>query len=1012
MLLLSALFPGLNAWAQWTLPATGAGVPNAATALGSDCFRITIGANTRGVVWNNTQINLTQPFDISLTINQAPWGADGLALVLQSTGTGANGAGANALGFGASIPPTPGYPAISPSVAFEVDTWDNTSAGVADIAQDHVAIHLNGNMASTLAGPVSALASGMDITDGLCHTFRVTWEPGLNRIRLYFDNNTVWRLSTIYDLTAWVFGGNPNVWWGITGASGGAGMTQTVCVGANFAQAGPDRSICAGDTAHLQATGGISYTWSPAPLLNNATIANPVFGPAATGTHTVWTQATNAAGCTDRDTTLITVEAIPTANPGPIADVCLGDSIQIGAGPSPGLTYAWSPPTLLNNPNLANPWCAPIVIGPLNYTLIVTDTLGQAGCADTATLALTVLDTPSLNPNATPDTVCRGGSVTLSTTAIGGAGGYAFLWSNAFPGPSQSVIPTNSGSYGLTVTDAANCMAQGLVTVTVVDTPLVSLNAVPASICGGQSSLLTGLPSIGMPPYSLLWSNGAITPTTTVNPFTTTTYVLTATDSMGCIGRGAVTVTVNVGDSIDILQPDTLNCLGGSITVNGTFGSPGINQWVWSPSTGVSNPNAPNPTITPNASTVYYLTGTNTSTGCGYRDSLLVTYVPLGPPSLNLGNDTLICAGDSLLLDATNPGFQWLWSDGSSLQTLTVNASSNPWVQVSDTQGCGYLVADTIAIAVQALPFVALGVDTTICAGDSILLAGPAGMSSWIWSNGASGPAIWVAKAGTYALSVLDPAGCSGSDTMTLAQQPQPIVGFGTLAGQYCLSDPATLLNGNPAGGTWTGAAAGIFDPANAGVGSHWVVYAFQDSIGCAGADSQLTAVLAPPSPAQAGSDQQGEASVQLQAVPPTSGTGQWLLNGFPGILSDSLDPAASAITDQSGTFALVWSVSNPPCPAEFDTVLVILQGLHVPTGFSPNGDGVNDTYFIRGLGSYPGTKLQVLNRWGQALIEFDDYQNNWDGRGRDLQPLVEDTYYIVLEYGDKEVGTYVVLKR
>ena len=200
--------------------------------------------------------------------------------------------------------------------------------------------------------------------------------------------------------------------------------------------------------------------------------------------------------------------------------------------------------------------------------------------------------------------------------------------------------------------------------------------------------------------------------------------------------------------------------------------------------------------------------------------------------------------------------------------------------------------------------------------------------------------------------------------------------------------------------------------PNNAGVGSHWVVYAFQDSIGCAGVDSQLTNVLAPPSPAQAGPDLQGESSVQLQAVPPTSGTGQWLLNGFPGTLSDSLNPTASAISDQSGTFVLVWSVSNPPCPAEFDSVLVLLQGLHIPTGFSPTGDGVNDIYFVRGLGSYPGTRMQVLNRWGQSLIEFDDYQNNWDGRGRDMQPLVEDTYYIVLEYGDKQVGTYVVLKR
>lgn len=1012
LLLLSLLSPGHLVRAQWTLPATGPGLPNSASALGSDCFLITNGANTRGVVWNNTPINLTQPFDITLTTNQAPWGADGLALVLQGVGTGANGAGANALGFGSSIPATPGYSGITPSVAFELDTWDNTAAGLADIPQDHIAIHLNGNMASAMAGPVSALASGMDITDGLCHTFRVTWEPGLNRIRLYFDNNAVWRLSTIYDLTAWVFGGNPNVWWGITGASGGAGMTQTVCVGANFAQAGPDRSICAGDTAQLLGSGGTAYTWSPAPLLNNATIVNPVFGPAATGSYTVWTQATNAAGCSDRDTTIITVEAVPIANPGPNSNVCIGDSIQLGAAASPNVSYAWTPTTLLSNGSISNPWCVPTGLGALNYSLIATSTLGLAACADTAVVTVTVLDTPSVTPNATPDTVCQGGATTLSTTATGGAGSYAFLWSNGFPGPSQSINPPSSGSYGVTVSDAANCSARAMVHVTVVDTPIVTMSASPASICGGQSSLLTGLPSIGMPPYLLLWSNGATTPTTTVTPFTTTSYNLTASDSLGCVGRGSVTVVVNVGDSIDILQSDTHACLGGTIQVTGTWGSPGINQWIWSPATGVSSPNAPNPVITPAASTVYYLTGTNTSTGCGYRDSLLVTYIPLGPPSLHLGNDSLLCSGDSIVLNAANTGFVWLWSDGSNLQTLTVNASGNPWVQVSDTQGCGYLIADTIAITVQALPVVDLGADTTICAGDSLLLNGPAGMGTWTWSNGASTPTITVANAGSYSLSVQDMAGCSSSDTIALALQPLPVVGFGTLAAQYCLSDPATLLIGNPLGGAWSGSNAGIFDPSIAGTGSHWVVYAFQDSIGCAGVDSQLTDVLAPPSPAQAGPDLQGESSVLLQAVPPTSGTGQWLLNGFPGTLSDSLDPAATAVSDQNGTYLLVWSVSNPPCPAEFDSVLVVLQGLHIPTGFSPNGDGVNDFYFVRGLGSYPGTRMQVLNRWGQPLVKFDDYQNNWDGRGQDMQPLVEDTYYVVLEYGEKQIGTYVVLKR
>jgi hypothetical protein len=79
--------------AQWHLPVIGGTLPNAAVNLGNDCFELTAAANSRGVVWDSSQIDLSQPFDITLTVNQQPWGADGLALVLQGAGLAANGAG-------------------------------------------------------------------------------------------------------------------------------------------------------------------------------------------------------------------------------------------------------------------------------------------------------------------------------------------------------------------------------------------------------------------------------------------------------------------------------------------------------------------------------------------------------------------------------------------------------------------------------------------------------------------------------------------------------------------------------------------------------------------------------------------------------------------------------------------------------------------------------------------------------------------------------------------------------
>jgi hypothetical protein len=240
-----------------------------------------------------------------LTVNQQPWGADGLALVLQGAGLAANGAGANALGFGNSIPAAWDIQPLSLPLPLNLipgtirwRVWQTLRKTMSPSMSTAI-------WPPRLVLPVSALAAGTDdVTDGLCHRFRVTWQPGVNNLRIFFDGNPVPRINLNYNMVGLVFGGNPLVWWGITGGSGGAAMTQRVCVGSSFAAVGPDATICAGTTLQLNGSGGNTFAWQPPfPILSNTAIPNPVFGPAAVGTYTVSAQVTNAALCTDRDTT-------------------------------------------------------------------------------------------------------------------------------------------------------------------------------------------------------------------------------------------------------------------------------------------------------------------------------------------------------------------------------------------------------------------------------------------------------------------------------------------------------------------------------------------------------------------------------------------------------------------------------------------------------------------------------------------------------------------------------------
>ena len=92
---------------------------------------------------------------------------------------------------------------------------------------------------------------------------------------------------------------------------------------------------------------------------------------------------------------------------------------------------------------------------------------------------------------------------------------------------------------------------------------------------------------------------------------------------------------------------------------------------------------------------------------------------------------------------------------------------------------------------------------------------------------------------------------------------------------------------------------------------------------------------------------------------------------------------------------------------------------LFVPEGFSPNNDGINDYFVIRGIENYPNNKIKILNRWGNTVFETIGYSNDWDGRntkgvsvGNDELP--EGTYFYILELGEsnKVVKGYIYLKR
>jgi gliding motility-associated-like protein len=76
--------------------------------------------------------------------------------------------------------------------------------------------------------------------------------------------------------------------------------------------------------------------------------------------------------------------------------------------------------------------------------------------------------------------------------------------------------------------------------------------------------------------------------------------------------------------------------------------------------------------------------------------------------------------------------------------------------------------------------------------------------------------------------------------------------------------------------------------------------------------------------------------------------------------------------------------------------------GLDIPKGFSPNGDGINDTFVIGGLYSYPYNSIKIYNRWGNLVYETQNYQNDWNGVAfNKSKTLPAAPYFCVINLGD-----------
>ena len=471
---------------------------------------------------------------------------------------------------------------------------------------------------------------------------------------------------------------------------------------------GNDTTICTGDTIVLNAAyQGATYLWSTGDTTSNIDITN-------IGTY--WVSVTNICGF-NSDTIIVSPNTGLVVDLGNDTTLCDGEILTLGTSYM-NSTYLWSTGDTI-------PFIDVTAAG--TYWLLVTGNCGSG----TDTINFSFDPVPIVNLGA--DTlICIGGNIVLDVTTINAS----YLWNDNSVNPTLNV--SQPGLFSVTVT-VNNCFNSDTIEVF---EPYLYLGS-DTLICSGDSITLIGT----NPLSSYLWSNNSTDSTLTINQ--PGLYWVELTNRCGVI-RDSILITMISAPMVN-LGSDTVLCIGDSLFFDVGFPN---TSYLWFDGTVDSTK------VITQTNNVWV----NLSNTCGFaNDSIQVSFI--SPPSVNLGPDTSLCEGSSLTLSTiSNPFTSYLWSDGSTGNSMMVSSTGSYWVNLSNT--CG-TATDTINVNFNSIPVVNLGLDTSILVGDTIILnAGNIG-ASYLWQDGNTNQTYTVLDPGTYWVMVTSNQ-CSASDSILI----------------------------------------------------------------------------------------------------------------------------------------------------------------------------------------------------------------------------------------------------
>jgi len=754
-------------------------------------------------------------------------------------------------------------------------------------------------------------------------------------------------------------------------------------------------------------TGGVppyAYAW------NNGGDEGTLEGLAA-GTYAY--TVTDANGCTATASATVTEpDSALTMNLVAVTDAtCFGISdghvfVTTTGGTSP---YAYS----LNNQSVND--LSGLAAGA--YTLRSTD---QRGCADEVSFVVGQPDLLDLSVTTVTPVTCHGGhDGSISTGINGGTGPYQYLWSNgASTATAQDLV---AATYQATVTDAHGCTAGMSQAVKEPAALLVKADSIATVSCfAGQNGAVYAIAEGGTPPYQYAWTGGSSAQALTQVP--AGQYAVTVTDAGGCTSSEAFTVSQPAAPLSLLAQVQRpVSCFGGSNGIIGlsvTEGTPPY-RYLWS--NGATTQDLVN---VPAGS--YAVTVTDASTCTGTVSVALIQPAAALKIASTVQDETECSGGSNGAIDITPSNgqapYRYAWNTGATTEDIGhLNAGSYS-VTVTDAAGCDaattfavQLVPSGIRISHQAVPANCL---RNTAGSISVAVRGGEPPYAYRWSTGTTSSGISGIFKGTYALTITDASACETSLNITLDDtgsfNARPLGPTDICLGDLVMIMADTVFDGKYQwffdGEPLTGSIQQVYMAPKEGN------YTVSVESACGSFTSENIPVTVLTVENYSISPNVILCPGEMTRLHATGGTAyRW--SPPEGLdYTDIPDPQASP--GETTTYHVEVTAGNA-CKATGDVMVsVMCDTVNIPSGFSPNGDGVNDWFVIEGLDAYRYVKIWIYNRRGALVYKSGDYDNRWNGDsnvGMEAgKALTAGTYYYVLDLneGKKPDSGYVVLRR